>query len=210
MDAWAFFAGTLHPAVLHFPLALAVLAAAAEVWGALRGHAAPSPFAFACIWIAALSGVIACFTGWMNAESYGESDSNLFLHRWTAIGCTAALFVLWTTGGMLRSKASGSSASFVAGWRLGLIAVALAMGGAGHLGGEMVHGDGAVPEAFMRALEATEQAKRERAAADAREALGIVPPMPAPALAPAPAPGPAPAPAPTPAPAPAPEPAPEP
>jgi len=212
-DAWAFFVGTLHPAVLHFPLALTVLAAAAEVWSAVRGRAAPSPFAFTCIWIAALSGVMACVTGWMNADSYSDGGMDLFLHRWIAISGTAALFALWVTGGALRSTVrskGGASSSVIAAWRLALVAVAFGIGGAGHLGGELVHGDGAVPEAFFRALEATEQAKRDRAANEAREALGIVspPPQPPPQSAPAPAPPPAPPPAPTPAPAPAPTPAP--
>jgi len=197
-DAWAFFVGTLHPAVLHFPLALTVLAAAAEVWSAVRGRAAPSPFAFTCIWIAALSGVMACVTGWMNADSYSDGGMDLFLHRWIAISGTAALFALWVTGGALRSTVrskGGASSSVIAAWRLALVAVAFGIGGAGHLGGELVHGDGAVPEAFFRALEATEQAKRDRAANEAREALGIVspPPQPPPQSAPAPAPTPAPA-----------------
>jgi uncharacterized membrane protein len=205
-DAWAFFAGTLHPALLHFPLALAVLAAVGEVWSALRGRSAPAPFAFTCVWIASLAGVLACFTGWMNAESYGEGDDNLFWHRWLTIGCTAALFVLWVTGSLLRSRGSASLPSQIAGWRLALIVVALAMAGAGHLGGEMVHGDGTVQEAFMRALNATEQAKRDRAASEAREALGIVSPAPVPAPASAPTAEPAPAPAPTAEPAPAPAP----
>ena len=174
LDAWLTFVGTLHPAVLHFPIALGIVAAIVELWGAVRRDPGPSSFALTAVWFAAIVAVVTATSGWFNAEFLNRGLSlNLFLHRWIGIASAVLLITLAISGSIIlaRPKASLSGA-----WRMALLATAGALGFTGHLGGSMVYGDGYITDALWAAIDQTEKSQRDSAANAAKAQLGIVEP----------------------------------
>ena len=176
-DAWLEFFGRLHPALLHFPIALGVVSALVELWGSIRRRAAPSPFALTAVWFAAILAVLTAGSGWFNADYEGKSlDLNLFLHRWIGIASASLLLVLAVVGSVIRSNPKTRLAGA---WRMVLLATAGALAFTGHLGGEMVYGTGYVTDALWTAIDKTERVQRESAAKEVLGELGMVPCPPA-------------------------------
>jgi uncharacterized membrane protein len=172
LDAWLTFVGTLHPAVLHFPIALGIVAAIVELWGAVRRDPGPSSFALTAVWFAAIVAVVTATSGWFNAEFLNRGLSlNLFLHRWIGISSAVLLIVLAISGSIIRAR---PKASLSGAWRMALLATAGALGFTGHLGGSMVYGDGYITDALWAAIDQTEKSQRDSAANAAKEQLGIV------------------------------------
>jgi uncharacterized membrane protein len=172
LDAWLTFVGTLHPAVLHFPIALGIVAAIVELWGAVRRDPGPSSFALTAVWFAAIVAVVTATSGWFNAEFLNRGLSlNLFLHRWIGIASAVLLIVLAISGSIIRAR---PKASLSGAWRMALLATAGALGFTGHLGGSMVYGDGYITDALWAAIDQTEKSQRDSAANAAKEQLGIV------------------------------------
>ena len=60
-------AGLLHPLVVHFPIALALVAIGAEWWRSVTRQQGFSPLTRPLLWLAAISAVAASATGWINA-----------------------------------------------------------------------------------------------------------------------------------------------
>lgn len=172
VEAWLEFVGTLHPALVHFPIALGIVAAIVEIWRAIRREPDLSPFALTAIWFAAVIAVFAATSGWYSAQFEGKDLTlSLFLHRWIGIGSAALLLILAVSGSFIRTRATSSRTGT---WRMGLLAAAGAIGFVGHLGGTMVYGDGYITDALWNAIEQTELAQREGAALRAKAELGIV------------------------------------
>ncbi len=171
LDAWLTFVGTLHPAVLHFPIALGIVAAIVELWGAVRRDAGPSSFALTAVWFAAIVAVVTATSGWFNAEFLNRSLSlNLFLHRWIGIAAAVLLMALAISGSIIRAR---PKTSLSGAWRMVLLATAGALGFTGHLGGSMVYGDGYITDALWTAIDQTEKSQRDAAANAAKVQLGI-------------------------------------
>ncbi len=172
LDAWLTFVGTLHPAVLHFPIALGIVAAIVELWGAVRRDPGPSSFALTAVWFAAIVAVVTATSGWFNAEFMNHALSlNLFLHRWIGIASAVLLIALAISGSIIRAR---PKASLSGTWRMALLATAGALGFTGHLGGSMVYGDGYITDALWAAIDQTEKSQRDSAANAAKAQLGIV------------------------------------
>ncbi len=172
LDAWLTFVGTLHPAVLHFPIALGIVAAIVELWGAVRRDPGPSSFALTAVWFAAIVAVVTATSGWFNAEFLNQGLSlNLFLHRWIGIAAAVLLIVLAISGSIIRAR---PKTSLSGAWRMALLATAGALGFTGHLGGSMVYGDGYITDALWAAIDQTEKSQRDSAANAAKAQLGIV------------------------------------
>ncbi|RLS27954.1 MAG: hypothetical protein DWH77_00960 [Planctomycetota bacterium] len=172
LDAWLTFVGTLHPAVLHFPIALGIVAAIVELWGAVRRDPGPSSFALTAVWFAAIVAVVTATSGWFNAEFMDHALSlNLFLHRWIGIAAAVLLIVLAISGSIIRAR---PKTSLSGAWRMALLATAGALGFTGHLGGSMVYGDGYITDALWAAIDQTEKSQRDSAANAAKAQLGIV------------------------------------
>ena len=170
-DAWLELVGALHPAVVHFPLALVVVAAMVEVWAILRRDGHISSFAVTAVRFGALFGVAAAASGWFNPEAADLAGStDLFLHRWTGIVLAAILVVLALGAGLARKRVGQPAVRW---WRSGLLVGALAAVGVGSLGGDMVHGEGHITDALWNAIDQTEQAQRSEAESQARAALGL-------------------------------------
>ncbi len=88
--------GPLHIPVVHFPIALLLAAAAAELLSVWRGHRLPSPAVNFCVRLGAVSAVVAAVLGWVHAgNDYGAGmPLALSWHRW--LGTSTALWAIGT------------------------------------------------------------------------------------------------------------------
>jgi uncharacterized membrane protein/mono/diheme cytochrome c family protein len=136
------FLGRLHPILVHFPIALILFAAAAELWRAVRRIETPSPLTLPLVVASALTAVAASGAGWFNAawEHAGESGDTLQRHRWLGTIITVVLIAL--AAFIWRTRSARPLDSAVTAQRFGTILCAAVIGLVGHLGGELVYGEG--------------------------------------------------------------------
>ena len=130
---WSNFFGRLHPVVVHFPIALILVAAAVEIIGWIRrSPASPEVFNF-LLGFATLGAVAAATTGWWFARQQENADGALLQwHRWLGVGLTALAAILWLSGRLRVLVPHRRWLLLVA---AGLVAVC------GHLGGMLVWHD---------------------------------------------------------------------
>ena len=125
--------GRFHPLLIHFPIALLLVAALAELW-AFAGGGGRSAFLrrFALL-TGALAAILAVASGLIFEESHDESNPQLQLHR--IFGIVAASLAVVA---LVIDRFGGPP------WlrRLLVFAVAAVVGITGHLGGQMVFGEG--------------------------------------------------------------------
>ena len=141
----------MHSAAVHLPIALWLFGAMFVVIGAV----APSlrnQVPIACLVGGAIFSIFAVLTGWWCAEYEYAADWNdfdweetLVVHRWSAIGTMAASFVL-SLMALTNLRRKSAAVGFL--WRIGLIALAVAVGWVGHLGGELIKYEGFFEEAL--------------------------------------------------------------
>ena len=149
LDAWLHVLGAIHPLIVHFPIALAIVAALAMLWNWIWQHDGFGDFAFHCTWIAAFASVFVSASGWFFAESNGSESNELFLHRWFGIGSSAGLIALAFMTSLVRSDSWPSLLKIS---RLASLLVAAGIGITAHFGGEMVWGEGQVTTPLSNAL----------------------------------------------------------
>jgi len=149
LDAWLNVLGSFHPLIVHFPIALAIVAAMAMVWNWIWQHDGFGEFAFHCTWIAALASVFVSASGWFFAESNGSESNELFLHRWFGIGNSAGLIALAFMTSLVRSDSWPGLLKIS---RFASLLVAAGIGITAHFGGEMVWGEGQVTTPLSKAL----------------------------------------------------------
>ena len=149
LDAWLHVLGAIHPLIVHFPIALAIVAALAMLWNWIWQHDGFGDFAFHCTWIAALASVFVSASGWFFAESNGSESNELFLHRWFGIGSSAGLIALAFMTSLVRSDSWPRLLNIS---RLASLLVAAGIGITAHFGGEMVWGEGQVTTPLSNAL----------------------------------------------------------
>lgn len=154
----AFLALTHHAAV-HLPIALWIFGALFVVIGVV----APSlrnQIPLACLVGGAVTSVGAAASGWWYADyEWGESwdwstglgdiewSELLVQHRWLGVGLTIASCILAVLAIISVNRQRGWKLAWF--WRLGLIALAAAVAFEGHIGGELIHGEGFLEEAFQ-------------------------------------------------------------
>ena len=157
----AFLAKT-HHAVVHLPIALWLFGAFFVVIGAV----VPSwrtQIPLACLIGGALTSVAAVASGWWYAEfdygepwawgdGFGDWSEHLVQHRWYGFGLAVVSIVLSFIALISQARKSKGLGVF---WRLGLIGLALAVAFEGHIGGEMIHGEGFLEEAFQEMVQPT-------------------------------------------------------
>lgn len=147
--------GRLHPAVLHFPVALISVAALFALLA--FGNVHMDKAAMYCLGLGTIGACIAVSTGWGfaehkqwaawetelgNQESWWDSvqaamASSKFLHRWGGVvvaGLSVLVFLL-----AFVSRLNPSRSQFW--WKASLVLVAGLVGFVGHLGGKLSHGD---------------------------------------------------------------------
>ena len=151
METLARFMGRLHPMVVHFPIALLLLAALLEARAALRrgglARSGRSPVVPTALVLGTISAIIAVWFGWWNAAFEGQRDDAVFWHRWLGVAtavlamiATAAWFVDHRRAHAAESQSAASGRARLI-QRLALFATAVVLTIAGHLGGALTYGD---------------------------------------------------------------------
>jgi len=131
--------GRLHPLLVHFPIGLVLIAAAAEVAAMTTGLWDWRAVAIANVRAGAVFAIGASIAGWRLASAPGmEATSSLEWHRW--LGTVAAVAVLAAA----LTTAGARERSPVALWvyRITLLLAAVLVAVAGHFGGLLVWGAG--------------------------------------------------------------------
>ncbi|MFG0289038.1 MAG: c-type cytochrome domain-containing protein [Rhodopirellula sp. JB044] len=147
---WSF-QGFLHPATVHFPIALLLVGALFVVLG-WKWPAIGTQIPLACLLIGAASSIAATMMGWSFSveKGYGswnrfDFDAEIFWHRWSAVVVTVSATVLSVIALMSQRN---SSPKLTATWKIGLLLVAGLVGAVGHQGGELTYGKAFYPKAF--------------------------------------------------------------
>ena len=134
------FIGRTHLVLLHFPIALVISAAIVEVWRAYAMKGKDSPYrpssAGTLMFVLAMLGtVVSVVTGLVLGFDDG---SRVDLHRIFGIVSGVFMLITWfTLVSVMKSETKSGKAYLVL-----LCLSALAIGAAGHLGGELTHGKG--------------------------------------------------------------------
>lgn len=126
------FLGRLHPAAVHFPIALFLVAALAELIVVLNPTAGVGSSVRFLVWTGAAGGIVAASLGWL-AGGMRMSDRSeiLGLHRWTGTGIAiAGLAVALLSGAAVGSPKRDA-------FRIILGAIAIAILFQGYLGAEL-------------------------------------------------------------------------
>jgi len=126
-----------HPLLVHFPIALVLAAAVAELVVITTAREAWRAVAIANIRAGAAMGVVAVITGWLFASSpLVDASTSLEWHRWLGVGGAAGAI----GAALLSSRPDVSSHRSAFVYRLTLFATALLVAITGHLGGTLVWG----------------------------------------------------------------------
>lgn len=130
--------GRFHVVVVHFPIALLVLAGAAVIVSLLRGRGVRSDVLATLLYTGAASAVVAAVLGWLHAAGYEGPDAALIeTHRWWGVGTAAAS--LLGVGVLLAARRNANSRlrPFVI---ILVLLSAVVAGITGHLGGSLIFG----------------------------------------------------------------------
>ena len=155
--------GFLHPATVHFPIALFLLGGGFVVLG-WKWPAVGFQIPLACLLLGTLTAIASTAMGWSFApeRGYGENWSvldwgrEIDVHRWSGMITTliatcvsiTALAALWNDSEKLTRY-----------WKIGLLVCAGAVGAVGHQGGELSYGKDFYPKAFRILIGADETPK---------------------------------------------------
>jgi uncharacterized membrane protein len=144
--------GFLHPATVHFPIALLTVGALFVVLGWMWPSIG-TQIPLACLLLGAASAVVATLMGWSFApqQGYAENwnvldwDREVDAHRWSGVivSIAASVFALISLLAVWRK-----SESLTRVWKIGLLICAAMVGAVGHQGGEMNYGSDLYPKAW--------------------------------------------------------------
>ncbi|MEQ8848598.1 hypothetical protein [Botrimarina sp.] len=150
------FLALMHHAAVHLPIALWIFGAVFVVIGVVV-PSLRTQIPLASLLFGTITSVAATATGWWYAEhvygdmwtwgdELGDFSEHLVKHRWTAVALlfvSTVLSILAVVNQAKKSKTLGVI------WRLGLIGLALAVAWEGHIGGEIIHGEGFLEDAYQ-------------------------------------------------------------
>ncbi|MFK8114614.1 MAG: c-type cytochrome domain-containing protein [Rubripirellula sp.] len=153
--------GYLHPATIHFPIALFLLGAAFVVLG-WKWPTVGFQIPLACLLIGTATAIASTVMGWSFAvaQGYGGGWSpmdwsrEIDVHRWSGLIVTVVSCIVSAIALMSLWKDSESLTKY---WKIGLLLVAGMVGAVGHQGGELSYGADFYPRA-LRILIGTEGA----------------------------------------------------
>lgn len=141
-NPWIEVAGRAHPMLVHFPIALLAAACVFEIVRIVSGRDKPSPAAVGCLVLAVLGAMGAGVTGWVLAGVEGRTgEAEIEIHRWVAIGGASVALLAAILAASARLSARQTPRRL---YVLSLLGGAMAVGVAGHFGGELVYGKGYV------------------------------------------------------------------
>lgn len=141
LEAWLDFSGRLHPLLVHFPIALLIVAFLLEVVFGRSRRPGSVQSVLVVQTFGALGAAVAAGAGWMLALQHNASGARaeaLELHRWAGV-VTAAVALLALLVGLAVRKRQGGGGVALFRWLLFLGAGGV--GAAGHLGAGLVWGD---------------------------------------------------------------------
>jgi uncharacterized membrane protein len=128
--------GRLHPLLVHFPIALILLAAAAETFARVTDARQWHVVSAASLRVGAIGAVGAATAGWLMARMHGvDPSATLEWHRWFGtVTAAIAVAAVWITAAGERSPTTR--------WIdwIALMAAAACVAATGHLGGTLVWG----------------------------------------------------------------------
>ncbi len=129
--------GKLHPVLVHFPIALILAAAAAELIAIHTRRAAWRAIAVANVRAGAAMGAFTAIAGWGLASApFVEPTRLLAWHRWTGIAGAAVAI----SAALLSPRSQVESPRSVLAYQAALFGGAAIVAIAGHLGGTLVWG----------------------------------------------------------------------
>lgn len=123
---------SLHPATVHFPIALFLMAALTELFLIIRPAADLAGPVRVMVYGGAAGAIVAALFGWIHTGLWFGGDGAMQIHRWTGTGIAAA--------GILAAIAVNRATSSRAIFRTVLFSIGAALLVQGYLGGELAHG----------------------------------------------------------------------
>ena len=127
--------GRIHPLIVHFPIALVIVAAAAEGVAISTGDARWRAVAVINVRVAAVCAVVAAIAGWQLGSGV-QLTALLEWHRW--LGVTAAVTTVSAAIASVRFAPWPSYLLWI--YRVALFCAALSVAATGHSGGLLVWG----------------------------------------------------------------------
>jgi uncharacterized membrane protein len=156
------FLGRLHPLVVHFPVALLIVALVLEIYSLRNKNQSLRSAQNIVLFIGALTAIIAVVFGLLLKNQDGYSGNTLTLHQWIGIA-TAWLAV--TTFYFFKRLTKVNSRPLVYLYRLLLVCSSIGVSVAGHYGAMLTHGNNYLTEVLPwhddRALTANHNFKLE-------------------------------------------------
>jgi len=126
----------LHPLIVHFPIALVIVAAIAEIAAIATGAGRYRAVAMINLRAGAAFAVVAVFAGWRLASAPGiEATSLLEWHRW--LGAGASMLTAAAAIGTVRAE---RHRPHLVAYQIALFCAASLIAVAGHSGGLLVWG----------------------------------------------------------------------
>ncbi len=132
---WQLF-GRLHVVVVHFPIALIILAGAIELFRIRKS--VPSDTARIALILGAVAALMAAGMGWVDAANQfsGSAPKALVYHRWLGVALAGASSVAAIFAIMTKQRAS-----MLRVYRIGVFVCAIGVAIVGHFGGTLTYGD---------------------------------------------------------------------
>jgi len=132
------FTGRLHPMIVHFPIALLLLAATLELFTLRNFHSSLRPGINILVFTGAAFAVIAAVMGWLLLRQEEITGNTIDIHQWTGnitalLGIATAL-ILW----YILKNYEYRLALF---YRVALFVSVMSVSLAGHFGASLTHGD---------------------------------------------------------------------
>ncbi|NCP22588.1 MAG: hypothetical protein GW854_00405 [Erythrobacter sp.] len=120
----------LHPATVHFPIALLIVAALVEMLAMARSSAPLAQAAGVMTVAGAAGAVIAALFGWIHTGIWFGGDSTMHWHRWTGTGLALAA----PLAALLAFRADRGA------FRIVIVLIAAALVAQGYWGAELAQG----------------------------------------------------------------------
>ncbi len=132
--------GKFHPLIVHFPIALLLLACIIELWRFLRKNYSLSDHSILLLAFGSLTGILAAIFGWFHAESqgfFGKTQDLLFYHRWLGVSVAVISVFCFLYAFFIKTKID---ALRVTRFRYVLFILAILIAFTSHYGALLVHG----------------------------------------------------------------------
>jgi uncharacterized membrane protein len=149
---WAF-QGYLHPAAVHFPIALLSIGGLFVLLG-MKWPAIGTQVPLACLFIGAPAAIGTTLMGWSFAveQGYGgwasfDTTKEVFWHRWSGV---IVMILASVTALIALIDVRTGRESLTKVWKSGLLVCAMLVGLVGHQGGELTYGETFYQRAFDR------------------------------------------------------------